>query len=248
MKTLIRQEMYKLIKQRSNKIFFIGLFVFQLLVALCSVKYPKFLAAKDAFRTSYLAFIPITFIGICSTLITKEHQYGTLRSLLYRRFSYVQVIISKIISMMTFTIVIFLSSSIVSLIFKFIFFSHLTLTKKMLEDWLLKDFNQFLTLVFLMSLVILLSTLINNSNLALTIGIVGYFVVNVFNQMLLMLVAKFDWLKWNPLNMMNFGEQLQNSDFHKLTQLSLPQISIGYVVYVVLFIGLAVYSFCKKAV
>lgn len=250
MKTLIRQEFYKLIKQRGTQIFLVGIFAFQLLIAFCSKKYPKFISDKDAFINNYLAIFIVTFfiIAICSTIISKERQFGTLRSLLYREFSYIQIITSKIITILTFTIGVFLDVSIVSLIFKFIFANKFELTQKLWKTWLLNNLNQFLTLLFLMSLVILLGMLINNSNLALIIGTIGYFVINVFNQLLLTLVAKFNWLKWNPLNMMNLGQQIQSHSFHQLTQLSLPQISIGYIIYISIFIILTIYSFRKKSV
>ncbi|GAB5055968.1 hypothetical protein COSHB9_03550 [Companilactobacillus alimentarius] len=141
-----------------------------------------------------------------------------------------------------------MSSSVVSLGFKFIFANKLDLTKAVWKAWLLTSLNNFLTLIFLMSLVILLGTLINNSNLALMTGLIGYFVINIFNQLLLGLISKFNWLKWNPLNMMNLGEQIQNHDLHQLTQLSLTQISVGYILYMSIFIILAIYSFCKKSI
>ncbi|HIY93991.1 ABC transporter permease [Companilactobacillus sp. HBUAS56275] len=248
--TLIRQESYKLLKQRGTQIFLAGLFIFQLFVVFMSKKYPKFMNDKDAFLNNYLAIVPITFfiIAICSTVITQERQFGTLRSLLYRKYSYIQVITSKIVTLVGFTIALFVGNALVSLLFKFIFANKVELTHKIMKTWLLTNLNDFLTLFFLMGLVILLGTLINNSNLALIIGIGGYFVINVFNQILLALVAKFDWLKWNPLNMMNLGEQIQSHSLHQMTQLSMTQISIGYVIYVSLFIILAVYSFCKKSV
>lgn len=77
--------------------------------------------------------------------------------------------------------------------------------------------NNFLSAIFLMSLVILLGMIINNSNFPLTTDIIGYLAINIFNQILLFLVAKFNWLKWNPLNMMNLGARLQNHNLHKMT-------------------------------
>ncbi|WP_334351573.1 ABC transporter permease [Companilactobacillus sp. HBUAS56257] len=248
--TLIRQEFYKLCKQRSTQLFLIVLFAFQLFFAVISMKYPKFYSPKDAFTSNYFASAPILFfmIAICSMLITKERQFGTLRSLLYRKFSYVQVILSKIITLILFTISTVICSSVVSVIFKFIFANKVDLTEKIWKNFLLTNLNDFLTLLFLISLVILLGTLVNSSNLALTIGIIGYFVLNVFNQLLFALVAKFEWLKWNPLNMMNLGAQIQTNSYHQLTHLTMTQISVGYVVYVLVFLCLAVYSFRKKSV
>lgn len=250
MLTLLKQEFYKVNKQRSTKVFFILLLVLQVTVAFYSSKYPKFLSPIDTFTNSSFTYVPIIFfyIAICSTSITKERQYGTLRSILYRQFSFDQVLLSKIMSLFIQIIMTFCATSIISLILKFIFFNKLTLTNKDWQNWVLTNFNQFLTLIFLTSLVILLSTLLNNSNLAIIIGIIGYFAINIFNQLLLYLIAKFHWLKWNPLNMMNLGEQLQNSHLHNLTRLTLPEISIGYTIYILLFLGLAFYCFRKREI
>lgn len=250
MSILVKQEYYKIIKQRSNLFFLIGMFILQIAIAAYTLKYSQFLSTKDAFVNNYFAYLPTIFffIAICSTSITKERQYGTLRSLLYRQYSYNQVLLSKIIALVTYTIFIFLISSVFSVILKLTLFHNLTLTKTIWKNFALTNLSQFLTLLFLMSFVILLGTFFNNSNLALTTGIIGYFAINIFNQLFLYLVIKFKWLKWNPLNMMNLGSQLQDNRLHKLTQLSLPELSIGYSLYIVLFLALALYSFRKRNV
>jgi len=250
MTTLLKQEYYKLRKQRSNAIFIIGVLVLQIITALYSLKYPQVIAPKDLFMNSFFAYPPVIlfFIAISSTSITKERQFGTLRALLYRKFSYTQVLISKVISLVSYALFSLLLTSIFSIILKFLLFRDFSITKSIWKQFLLTSLDQFLTLIFLMSLVILLGTIINNSNFALTTGIIGYFAINIFNQILLFLVAKFNWLKWNPLNMMNLGAQLQNHNLHKMTQLSLPVLSIGYTFYILLFLGLALYSFRKRNV
>lgn len=250
MTSLVKQEFYKLNKKRSTQIFLVLILAFQLIIAFCSSRYPKFISVKDTFINTEFVYIPIIFfyIAICSGDITSERQYGTLKSLLYRQFSFNQVLFSKIIVLLSHMISVYLISSLFNLLLKLTFLSKFSLTGKIWKIWFLTNISQVLTLIFLMSLVILLSTLLNNSNLAIITGIIGYFAINVFNQFLLYLISKFHWLKWNPLNMMNLGDQLQNHHLQSLTRLSITELSIGYTVYILLFVSLAFLSFRKREI
>lgn len=247
---LTKQEFYKLSKQRSNQFFIIGSILLQFVVALYALKYYKFLSFKEAFTNNYFAYIPTIFffIAICSTTITNERQYGTLKSLLYRKFSYNQVLLSKIFTLFSYMFLTYLLNSIISLLLKFTLFNKFNLTQSILKSWLLTNFSQFLTLIFLSSLVLLLGTILHSSNLAITLGIIGYFVVNIFNQLLLYLIANYTWLKWSPFNMLNLGDQLQNNRLYQVTKLTLQELSFGYVLYVLLFLLLTFYAFRKHSV
>ena len=58
-----------------------------------------------------------------------------------------------------------------------------------------------------------------------------------------MMIAQNEWIKWNPVNMMNLGNQLQNSELTKLTRLPLSQISLGYMIYAAAFLALSLVVF-----
>ncbi|WP_158610684.1 hypothetical protein [Lactiplantibacillus garii] len=48
--------------------------------------------------------------------------------------------------------------------------------------------------------------------------------------------------------MLNLGAQISNQHLKVLTQLSVTELTLGYVVYAVVFLALAVYSFKKRSV
>ncbi|RIM60914.1 ABC transporter permease, partial [Staphylococcus xylosus] len=51
-----------------------------------------------------------------STIITMEFHYGTIKNLLYRNYSRTSIIISKIISLVIYSLIIFAISIVISLI------------------------------------------------------------------------------------------------------------------------------------
>lgn len=61
------------------------------------------------------------------------------------------------------------------------------------------------------------------------------------------------WKSWFLINLnrflpLNFCDQLQDGRLQHLTNLTLPQLSIGYVFYIFLFMTLTFYAFRKRVV
>ncbi|WP_075887918.1 ABC transporter permease [Companilactobacillus crustorum] len=255
--TLIKQESYKIIKQKGFKIFLISLPIFQFIVSIYTLKFPNLLTNRNAFSGNFYAFIPIAIylITIGSTMISYEVQYGTLRALIYRKYSRYKVLSSKFITVFILSIILYFYSNLTSFVIKLVFFNskirlseRVSSGKTIFQTWVLTNVSQFLSLWFLMSIVFLLGTMFSSSSPAITSGIIGYFVLAIFNQVFFIFIDKYDWLKWNPLNMLNLGAQIENSKYSSLTHLNMQQISFGYSLYVVLFLCLAFISFRKRKI
>ncbi|MBA1435283.1 ABC transporter permease, partial [Bombilactobacillus bombi] len=116
--TLIKQESYKLLKRPSTKIFIVFMLVFQAIVGFYTRNYPQNIAPKDALTDNFYAplLIAIFLISLGSTAITNEIQYGTLKTLLYRKYSYNQILISKWITLFLSTIILYFISIFSSII------------------------------------------------------------------------------------------------------------------------------------
>ncbi|RRK09240.1 hypothetical protein D1831_13845 [Lactiplantibacillus garii] len=127
--TLVRQELYKLSKQRPVRLFFGFLLLFQVILAVYTARYPQFLTSHDSFINGFYAYIPTTFflIAIGSTHLTIERQAGTLRLLLYRQYSRTTVLLSKWLSILILSISVYLDFNVVGLIIKLLFFRNLPL-------------------------------------------------------------------------------------------------------------------------
>ncbi|MGO3873691.1 MAG: ABC transporter permease, partial [Lacticaseibacillus paracasei] len=67
--------------------------------------------------------------------------------------------------------------------------------------------------------------------------------VSIFKPGMFMTIHQHQWIKWNPVTMMNLGNQLQNAELSKLTRLPLSQISLGYLIYAAAFLALSLVVF-----
>ena len=86
-------------------------------------------------------------------------------------------------------------------------------------------------------------------NLSIAVGIVFYFASSVISGILFAAIAQWEWLKWNPINMLNLSTQvLDNEVFKKMTKLELHELYIGNIVYIIIFLALVIFAFKKKNV
>ena len=248
--TLLRQENRKLMHYRVIQLFIPFIMIFQFIIAIYAAHYPQLLTPYDAFVNNDYGFIPILFLTITigSTYLTNERQNGTLRALLYRSYSRTKVLVSKWLTILGLMIGLSGFSTLMSLGLKLSFFRRLPNYGTIWHTWGLNMLSTGLTLLFLMSVVLLLGTLFTSSTPAILTGIIGYFIVTIFNQLCFYLYAKVSWLKWNPLNMINLGEQIQTPQLQQLTRLNLSTLTIGYIAYLLLFLTLANYSFQTRNV
>ncbi|HAV0276448.1 TPA: ABC transporter permease, partial [Enterococcus faecium] len=60
---------------------------------------------------------------------------------------------------------------------------------------------------------------------------------------------KWEWIKWNPISMLNLQNQIGNEEIMKqLTHLSTNQMLFGNLAYIVLFLALGYLVFKRKNV
>lgn len=72
----------------------------------------------------------------------------------------------------------------------------------------------------ILSLVLLLANVFRSTAAAISIGIVGYFGLYIIEGMMIKVMNRWEWLKWNPLNILNLPLQLTESNADKVTLLS----------------------------
>nr|WP_286282615.1 ABC transporter permease subunit [Lactiplantibacillus plantarum] len=195
--TLLRQENRKLMHHRVIQLFIPFIMIFQFIIAIYAAHYPQLLTPYDAFVNNDYGFIPLLFLAITigSTYLTNERQNGTLRALLYRSYSRTQVLVSKWLTILGLMIGLSGFSTLMSLGLKLSFFRRLPNYGTIWHTWGLNMLSTGLTLLFLMSVVLLLGTLFTSSTPAILTGIIGYFIVTIFNQLCFYLYAKVKLVK-----------------------------------------------------
>ncbi|HCT1255631.1 TPA: ABC transporter permease subunit, partial [Staphylococcus aureus] len=104
----------------------------------------------------------------------------------------------------------------------------------------------FVGVWLVLSLTLLLSSATNSTGVAIAVGIVFYFASSILAVIQTALLEKIDWLKWNPINMMNIMLQTVEKGFSKSTKLELHELFIGNIAYISIFLILVVFIFKKK--
>ncbi|KRL01104.1 ABC transporter permease [Liquorilactobacillus capillatus] len=258
MVTLIRQEIFKLIHKRSTLIGTIALLVLMTIFAIFSKLQPSFSDPKGDFIAAYggLSWVVFFMIAACSTIIAMEFQYGTVKELLYRKYYRGQILASKWITMFLYSLYFYVLSFIFSIILKLVLFnSKFSLTdlysndQSIMHTTLVTYAGNFVGLWLLLSLVLLLANVFKSSAAAISVGIVGYFATSIVSSLLFMLINKWEWVKWNPLNMLNLPTQLSNSTVvGTLTRLSNAELVWGNLIYTAIFLFLGYLIFRKRNV
>jgi ABC-2 type transport system permease protein len=158
--------------------------------------------------------------------------------------------------MLLYSIVYYLATFLISLILQLILFSgdfNLTDIYQNNYSYLaaagLTYLGNFLVLWLLLSLVLLLANIFKTTAAAITVGIIGYFATSIISTIMFALMTKWEWLKWNPFNMLNLPNQMLNGKIYKLlTMLSTQEMVIGNLVYIAIFLGLGFLAFRRRNV
>ncbi|MCT3214136.1 ABC transporter permease [Lactiplantibacillus plantarum] len=254
--TLYRQELLKLFKKRSTMAIITIIVLAEIGFAILGKIWHHYLPAPSLFASNFttIQWITLFLIAASASIISMESQYGTIKNLFTRKYTRTTVLISKWLTILTYSLLLYFITAIVSLILKISLYSNqidlahtyssIDRTRSLGQFWLLGMGTNLLTLFFLLSLVFLLAIIFKNTTVAITCGLIGYFALGILSNLMFMLIDKYTWLKWNPLNFMNLEAQISNPKtmgaLTKLTDLELLWGTIGYTV-VFLLIGLYVY-------
>lgn len=256
MGTLLRQEIFKLTKAKSIWITSALLVIFQVAIAILGANNKKIVDVPSLVVAQFSgsSWIVIFMIALTSMCVAMEYQYGTVKELFYRQYTRTQVLISKWLTMFLCSLYFVCLSLIVTVMLTLTVFGHdVTLGTAvsgmpLMNKLLLTTLGRFIGMWMILSLVFLLATLFKSSSAAISVGIIGYFITSIISSLQILIIAKFDWLKWNPLNMLNLSNQLVLDTYQKLTKLSTSLLVVGNLVYMVIFFAIGWLIFNRRNV
>ncbi|AQW21482.1 ABC transporter permease [Lentilactobacillus curieae] len=255
--SLVKEEIYKLVNKKSTIAITICLLVAMTGIAIITKVQPKIFGAKMMFDATYtgLTWVVLVLIAACGTIIAMEFQYGTIKEVLYRQYYRGQVIVSKWITMLLYSLYLFILTFVYSIILKFVLFNdkidlskHYGADHSLLVTTIISYAGQFVSVWLILSLVLLLANLFKSNAAAISIGIIGYFALSMVSQLMTLAIHKWNWLKWNPLNMMNLGNQVVEGSYKHLTYLSTTQLTWGCLAYTAIFLFISYVVFKKRSV
>ena len=242
--------------KKSTWICTLALVIIQIAYAIFAKNnFHHFIQRLDVFNNGYLDFILIVFFLIAgsATIISSEFEYGTIKELLYRRYNRGEVLVSKWLTIFFYSLYWYILTGLVTLILNTVV-SKINLGHSAghgytyLTHFLASQGANLLITWLLISLVFLLANIFNNSAVAVSVGIVGYFIVSVASGFLYSLIAKWEWVKWNPLTMLDYPNQITTPTITHFTKLSLNQLAVGNLVYIAIFLGIGYLVFKKRNV
>lgn len=256
MGTLIKQECFKLCKKKSTFIIPIIVILLMVIQAIISKNYDDVFSPQSSIESAFSGFSWFIFLLIiqASTIISMEFYHGTIKNLLYRKYTRTNIIISKIITLVIFSLLYFIISIIVGFILWAIFFNDINLLESkgdelsLLIKMLLTGLGTYVGTWLVLSVTLLISCAMKSPGVSIAVGIVFYFATSILSGILTIIVDKWEWLKWNPISMMNIMIQIVDKSMKKYTKLELHELFIGNIVYIIIFLILVVFVFKKKNV
>ena len=256
MGTLIKQECFKLFKKKSTFIIPIIIMLLMVVQAIISKNYDDVFSPQSSIESAFSGFSWFIFLLIiqASTIISMEFYHGTIKNLLYRKYTRTSIIISKIITLILFSLLYFIVSIVVGIILWAIFFNDINLLESkgdalsLLSKMLLTGLGTYVGTWLVLSITLLISCAMKSPGVSIAVGIVLYFATSILSGILTIVVDKWEWLKWNPISMMNIMVQITDKGMRKVTKLELHELFIGNIVYIIIFLILVVFVFKKKNV
>ena len=256
MGTLIKQECFKLCKKKSTFIIPIIIILLMVVQAIISKNYDDVFSPQSSIESAFSGFSWFIFLLIiqASTIISMEFYHGTIKNLLYRKYTRTNIIISKIITLVIFSLLYFIISIVVGFILWAIFFNDINLIESkgdelsLLSKMLLTGLGTYVGTWLVLSVTLLISCAMKSPGVSIAVGIVFYFATSILSGILTIIVDKWEWLKWNPISMMNIMVQITDKGMRKVTKLELHELFIGNIVYIIIFLILVVLVFKKKNV
>lgn len=212
---LVKNEWLKLIKKKSSWIMWIILVVltFSLTFLIKKTSGDAGIKANDLFSqlTQMTSALNLFVVIVAASSVAEEFSRGTIKFLLIRPYTRGQILLSKFLVCLIYgligTAILFVSSLV---------FSNLLLGAQSplavvsgfygwnaLEVALASAGSNLLLVLLYISMTMFISAAIRSQSLAVGVGLGFLFGSSVINNLLMILMQKHHWLKWNIFNMMN---------------------------------------------
>lgn len=124
--TLVKQETFKLLHKKSTYAVSATLLIIMTVFGVLTRNYPKYWGdPKGLFVTMFtgINWIVLFMIAACSSIIAMEFQYGTIKELLYRKYYRGQILVSKWITMLLYSIYFYVLAFVWSMLLKVVLFN-----------------------------------------------------------------------------------------------------------------------------
>ncbi|MFD1417955.1 ABC transporter permease [Companilactobacillus keshanensis] len=253
MSSNLYQEFYKLYHRKVAWIAPFMMIFFMIIMGIAMGKSSERLLVMTAYNSSQ--WISLVLIIVGSTFFSMEFQNNAILTLLYKASSKWHVYLSKFIVIFIYDVILHLIAIIFTIILSLTplnnpaSWSNIYQYQKPLAlNMIMNTGVDMITSLLIISLIFLLSCIINSNSAVITINILIIFMGPFVTTNLFWSKSNaMNILKWNPLNMTNLTQQYYNySSYHPVTLLSNMQLLTGTILYMLLFTAFGYLIFRRK--
>lgn len=254
--------MIKLIQNELIKIYAKSGFILIILTVIAGIVMAPFssdiMEANDgAFYVYNLAgslpMLNLFTIIVSSTIFNNEISSSTIKFLLLRPHSRTKIILSKMIAVFTNSIILSIILFLSTLVASFIFFEQNNLLTSFqsfgynnaLFMALMSIFANALLTIFYISLMFLLSVLFKSQMVTSIVGYICIFSSILINILTAEIFGNHSLIQWNPFNLLNFREHFIGAEIIQVGNLSVVQMGLGLIAYIILMFLITTTKFRK---
>lgn len=267
MSILIKNEWEKLIKKKSSWIMWIILVIMTFAITLLVRSTTRIssgevtMKANDLFAnlTEMTSFLNLFVVVVTASIVAEEFSRGTIKFLLIRPFTRSQILFSKFVACLIYSIigtVILFLSSFVSANLLLDGQSPLTIIEgyhgwNALTVAVVYAIANLLLLLLYITITLFISAAIRSQSLAVGVGLGVLFGSSIINSFLNVVIQNHPWLKWNPFNMLNIKSTIGESTGAESgypAYLDFWQMACGILVYSLIIYFVMQFLFKKRDV
>lgn len=201
--------------------------------------------------------LPTLFaVIIASMIIAAEFSGGTIKLLLTRPYTRMQILWSKYIVTIFYGIISSIVMAVSALLCTFVLPSQsvnlpldVTTGAKTAMTVAGQLFaSNFLLMILYITIAFFFSAVIRSQALAVGVGMGILFSGSVLGQFLPSLIEKYDWLKWIIFNLLGLNNQVIDASYYVGGNLSIQATVVGIIVYIILIYAATLFLFNKRDV
>ncbi|MEE6674567.1 ABC transporter permease [Pediococcus acidilactici] len=251
MSGIISEELFKLRHRKITWILPLILIVLMIILSFREKEKFFFVAGYGAFE-----WIMISMISIVAITTSMEFQYGTIKRMIVDTNGRNIIYFAKYLVMLMYSIFLHIIAIFVTLIINYMpWGSNFALnttyqhSQTLIQAFLIGNVLDIFSFLIIISAVFLIAICSTTSSIAVLAGVAICFMGQGFSRLLIFNIGKtVSFIKWNPFNMMNFIDELNNHHYFDDTGLTVVQLFWGNIVYSIIFILLGLYFFDRKKI
>lgn len=221
MKNLLKFESFKIIKQKKIFIIIAITIIFQLLMSIF-IKYNEdFMSYEKAIQYSFLApyIVNVNIIFLACKMMSEEFTQNTIIPIKTKYPNLATLFTAKLILIFFTHIILLFISACFTMIFTFIILNYTPSLSMILDIFI---YN--LTMIVPISVLVLFSTIAilvtRKEKTGLVFSLVIYILYGIGTGLNFLIIQKIPFVKYGIVNLLNFSNQLLDSRYIEMTQLS----------------------------